>query len=318
MNRKYWTQFLNDKYAAGHGNRPSDSTVRTYAYNLAWLAARMDGFSMRGTGTTPTPEDVVAYMDENEVKNSRRGQSYTAMKVLHNCCNERNCSARYCAPLMASKHATEANYAKQKKSVHESKNWIEYKVLKKFSAELRKATFALDKNDLWTKSEYAVATLAFILEVHKKFPIRRELATVKWGGEASDEHNWLDSSAQEIVYNKHKSAPHMGAVRHKLDRTMWRLWRLLKKQQMKRKATSGHILLNKYWKPMTPNGYSTWLKREMRRCKACSEKTVGCLMLRHCVISHYRRNDMPMAKRDAFARRCLHSSAVNDIYRKLD
>ena len=317
MNVAYWLKFLNEKYAT-QATKPTDGTIRTYAYNLAWLAARMDGFSMKGTGTVPTPEDVVTYMDTNDVANARRGQSYTAMKVYHNCCGERNCSHRYCAPLLASKRATQANYAKQKKSPHESKNWVEHKDLKKFSADMRKQTFKFDKHSLWDKNQYAIATLAFILEVHKTFPLRRELASVNWGVAGSDDINWLDEAKQEIVYNKHKSAPSMGTVRHKLSRTMWRLWRLLKKQQTKRKATEGRMLLNTRWKPMTPNGYSTWLKREMKRCKACEKKTVGCMMIRHSVISHYRRNDMSMEKKDAFARRCLHSSAVNDIYRKLD
>ena len=92
MDKQYWLNWLNAKYDSGPARRPQDQTVNTYAYNLAWLAARMDGFA---DGRVPTPEDVVTYMDTNDVKNGRRGQSYTAMKVYHNCCGERNCSHRY-------------------------------------------------------------------------------------------------------------------------------------------------------------------------------------------------------------------------------
>ena len=96
---------------------------------------------------------------------------------------------------------------------------------------------------------------------------------------------------------------------------MWRLFGLLRKQQKMRDIDSGTILLNRYWKPMTKNGYSSWLKREMKSCKGCEDKNVGCLIIRHAVITHMRRKCMTTHQREAFANQCMHSAGLNEKYR---
>ena len=96
---------------------------------------------------------------------------------------------------------------------------------------------------------------------------------------------------------------------------MWRLVQLLRKQHSMRGITSGHLLLNRYWKRFYPNSYTNWLKREMGKLECCKGKSVGCLGIRHCVITHHRRHDSTLDKRKEFARCCMHSMAMNEQYR---
>ena len=291
---------------------PADSTLRTYAYSMAWLAQRIDGFEGEAV---PDADVILKYMEDNKVSNQRRLSSYTALKVWHNCRSEADCSKKYCTPLVLCKRAQDAEYDNQKRTKHQEKNWIDYATLKKFTACVREKTLGFNKNELWTKDQYATATLAFILQYHLTYPIRRCLCTVKWGVEASTEYNYLDSKTREIVYNKHKTARWKGPLKHKLSRPMWRLFGLLKKQQKMREINSGAILLGRYWRPMSKNGYSSWMKREMKGCKGCADKQVGCLMIRHSVITHMRRKELTIHQKNDFATRCMHSCGQNDRYR---
>ena len=103
--------------------------------------------------------------------------------------------------------------------------------------------------------------------------------------------------------------------RFQLDRKMWRLLQLLRKQHLMRGIKSGPILLNKFWKGMMPNSFTNWMKREMGKLESCKGKSVSCLGIRHSVITHQRRHDSTLDKRKEFARCCMHSESMNEQYR---
>ena len=294
---------------------PSDATLKTYGYSMNWLQSRLEGFDVEKE-IVPEPDAILSYMDDNKVKVNRRLASYTAMKVFHRCQGQSAKSKCYCTPLILCKRQQDAEYHKQRRTEHQSKNWVEFKVIKKFAAELRKKIFALDKNVLWDKETLAEAQLSFILQYHMTFPIRRDLCTVQWGVEPSEDYNYVDLKSQTVEYHKHKlSRWKKEPFKHQLSRPMWRLLKLLIKQQKLRDHTSGMILLNRYGRKMTKNGYSTWFKREMKKCPGCECKEVGCLILRHSVITHKRGGCMTNSQRDSFANCCMHSASCNDNYR---
>jgi hypothetical protein len=290
----------------------SPTTKKTYAYNLAWMATRMDEWE---TGT-PDSEQVIGYMTDNNVGMARRMNSYTAMKVLHNCRNEPESSEHYKVPLTDCKKCVDIEYCKQRKTARQRKNWVEFSCLKKFTKQLREQAYALDKNRPWTKDEFAALQLGFILQVHMSFPIRRDLCTLLWGEGAADEaNNYIDETKRELVWNKHKVAKHYGQIKHKLSREMWKLFTLIRKQQKMRDIQSGTVLLNRYWRPLTKNGYSSWLVREMKNCPGCEDKCIGVLILRHSIITHKTRHMPTLEQRDEFSRSCMHSAHMNDLYR---
>ena len=317
MDGKFFIAYLKDMCQV------APNTVRTYGYSLAWLAKRIEGFLVReGEGRTvveiPTPEQVIDYMDRNKVGETRRMLSYTAMKVWHKCHGEEAERKRYGAPLVDCKRCVDATYEKQQKSETETKNWVEQGCLKKYAAELRKRTYALDKNQLFTKDQYAELQLGFMLTYLLKYPVRRDLATVQWTVPDEDDKttNYLDGAVREVVYQKYKTSKHHGTIKHKLSRDMWRLLALIRKQQKMRKLDDGPILLSRYWRAMSPNAFGMWMKREMKKCPGCEDKSVGCMAVRKSVITHKRRGCMSFQKRAAFAKECMHSARQQEFYRK--
>ena len=286
-------------------------SIRTYCYNLCWLARRMDGF---GEDKVPSAEEVIKYMDENNVPLRRRQMSYSAMKVLLNAQENHEESKKYGIPLQEVKNKITSDYDKQERTDKQKANWIDYMCLKKHANELRNETVALDKNRLWTKEEYARAQLAFILTFHLKYPIRRDLCTVLYNTADNEEGNNL--IGKEIVFRKHKLMKKVPEFRFQLDRKMWRLLQLLRKQHSMRNIKSGHILLNRFWRGMKPNAFTNWMKREMGKLESCKGKAVSCLGIRHSVITHRRRHDSTLHKRSEFTRCCMQSSNhMNDQYR---
>ena len=96
----------------GSDDCPTDPTLKTYAYSMAWLAKRMEGFDAE-TAMVPEPQKILDYMETNKVKNGRRVASYTALKVFHNCKKEQTCSKAYGVPLVMCSRQQQAEYAKQ-------------------------------------------------------------------------------------------------------------------------------------------------------------------------------------------------------------
>ena len=289
----------------------SQSSVRTYCYNICWLAKRMDGFSETDL---PDPENVIKYCEDNDVSLKRRQMSYSSMKVLHNARDEIAQSRKYAAPLTDVKHKLTAELDKQERTERQKACWVDFHDLKKNAKMLTAETVALDKNSLWTKEQFARAQLAFILTFHIKYPIRRDLCSVQYGvPETDNEGNKL--IGKEIVLRDHKVKKFIPEFRFRLDRTMWRLVQLLRKQHALRGITSGFLLLNRYWKRMHPNSYTNWMKREMGKLESWKGKSSGCLAIRHSVITHRRRNDSTLEKRKEFARCCMHGIAQSEHYR---
>ena len=292
---------------------PSDSSLRTYAYAIAWLADRMEF----PEGKLPDCEDVLEYLENAKVTNTRRAAVYTALKKYYGSCGDKcNCD-KYSGPLVRAKQAVDADYRKQKRTNKQNKNWVEHSELKKFAIKLRDETYKLDKHSFWSKEEVMRAQLAFILLFHLRYPIRRDLATVKWSNketEWKEDDNYLDQENKQIVLQRHKVWKHKGTVRFRLSRALWRLWSLLKRQQLKRKI-EGKILVNKHYKGMTPNNFSAWLTREMKQCPGCEAKKISCMIIRHCCITHKRRNEMTNDEKETYANNCLHSEKTNNQYR---
>ena len=134
---------------------------------------------------------------------------------------------------------------------------------------------------------------------------------MEWG----NNDNYLDMKNHKIVMQKHKTSKHTGTHEFPLTRNMWRLWGLMKKQLTLHKINKGHLLNSKYYRPMTLNGFSSWLKREMQRCPACKGKAVSTMVIRHCAITHKRRMEMTNEQKREYAKNCLHSEQRNNLYR---
>ena len=292
----------------------TESSIMTYCYNLCWLQKRLEGFTAT---EQPSFQTVMDYLTENKIPARRRQSSLVAMKVLLNARENTEESAKYARPLVEVKNEIQAEYEKQERNPKQDKNWVDCCDLKKAAKMLRKETFALDKHALWDKEQYARAQLAFILTFHLKYPLRRILCTVIYKPDDPSTGNVLDDKGKKIIIRNHKmQRKYKDPFVYQLDRNMWRLAQLLRRQHKLRGVTGNStLLLSRFWKPMPRNSYCHWLKREMRKLECCKGKSVGCLAIRHSVITHKRRNDSTLAARKQFAYNCMHRPQMNEFYR---
>ena len=294
---------------------PSESSLRTYAYSIAWLESRMEFVE----GKIPACEDLLEYLENAKVTNTRRAAVYTALKKWYSSCGDKCNCEKYAGPLVRAKQAVDAHYRSQTKTKKQTKNWVEHGELKKFANKIRDEVFKFDKHGFWPKEDFMKAQLAFILLFHLRYPIRRDLATVKWTSrkdhEWNESDNYLDHNSKQIILQRHKTYKYTGTTKFRLSRQLWRLWALLRRQQQKRGHKSGNILLNKHYNAMTPNSFSAWLAREMKKCPGCEKKNVSCMIIRHCCITHKRRNEMTNDEKTEFAKTCMHSENTNNNYR---
>ena len=291
-----------------------ESSVKTYCYNLCWLTKRIDGFE---EGSVPEFEAIMDYMTENKIPLRRQQASYVAMKVLLNARGNTTESEKYARPLVDVRNKLQGIREKQEMTETKAKNWVPMCDLKKIAKQAKMETFALDKHVLWDKDQYARAQLAFILTFHLKYPLRRILCTIRYNPEDPTTGNVLDDENKKIIIREHKmQRKYKDPFEFQLDRNMWRLAQLLRRQHKMRGLTKeSPLILSRFWKPMTRNSYCHWMKREMGKLECCKGKSVGCLAIRHSVITHRRRNDSTLADRKTFAYNCMHKPTTNELYR---
>jgi hypothetical protein len=302
-----------DELCKCQGDR-TDSTISTYCYNLCWLEKRLDGFTET---EQPSFNAIMDYMTENKIPLRRQQSSFVAMKVLHNTRGQKEESERYARPLIDVKGRLQNEYNKQERTERQKKNWVDFKDLSCCAKMLRAETYKLDKNSLWTKDEYARAQLAFILTFHLKYPLRRILCTIIYKPENKNLGNVLDDKNRKVIIREHKmQRKYKDPFEYRLDRNMWRLAQLLRKQHKLRGVTeNATLLVSRYWRSMSRNSYCNGLKREMSRLEPCKGKSVGCLAIRNSVITHKRRHDSKILEREEFAYNCMHQAATNEMYR---
>lgn len=285
-------------------------TLRTHAYSIRWLAERMDGFDAEEL-KVPTPEQVMDYLSEAKITEGRRASVLCAMKVWHRCREEKKLCGQYGPALTRARYKIKTQHDLQERSSTQQKNWVPLKCFKKFAAKLRYEIFALPKDKILTKEQYIQATIAFILTFHLKYPVRNELRTVTWSN--TEENHIADKT---LVMKNHKCAKSMGTITFALTRPMQRLLRIIKTAQTHYGIVErDHIILSKHWRPMTTGGFSSYLRRELKRIPECKEKNVTAMLLRHICITHKRHGQMTIAQEREFCRSCLHSVPRNNLYR---
>lgn len=295
------------------GRVPSQQTLKQYAYQLRWIAQRLDGFE---TGkTVPSPEDVLDFMEKTKVSDARRKNVYVAMKMWHTGCEECSCCEKYSTHLQRCSEKVAEAYDNQCKTMRQQKNWVNHGDLKKAVAKMRDEVLKYDKNIIWTKEKYIKATLTFILLFHLKYPVRRDLYTVQLRPTA-ETANFLDEDKKAIVLRKYKTSEKYGEQVFRLSRPMWTIAQRLKIQQRMRDLPQNYLLLNSYWKRHSAHGFTQWFAREMgNHCEVAKGKKLGCTMLRHIVISHVNKSSRKIKERREFAHKIGHSEKTHERYR---
>ena len=300
-----WYDVLAPRYS-------NEQTRKSYAYSLCWICDRC-GFA--DDETPPVLDEIVNWLDEAKVGSERRKNCYKVLRTLHQIRGEHDKADPY-KPLLSQLNVPPS----QEKTKREKASWVDIRELKAAAKKLRAQTYALPKKELWSKTDYKTAQLAFLLTFHLKFSVRRDICQVRYNAADPTQGSVLLDATHEVVIRTHKTRAQYPEVKLKLDRDMWRLAQLLRKQHALRGHTGeGYLIRSSNWKPLTPNAFTMWFKRELSRCcECCAGKSLGCSMLRKIKISHKRRHEMSLADKTQLAKECMHSVATSEIYRKCD
>ena len=155
-------------------------------------------------------------------------------------------------------------------------------------------------------------TLAFLMLFHLKHPVRRDLFRVRVD---STEGNYLDRENKSIVLTQYKTSQTYGRKDFKLSRPMWTIATRLIQQQKNRNMNAIHLIVNSYFQPMKPNGFSQWFQRELiHHCEVAKGKKCGVTLMRHIVITHLNRNEKCGPEIDLLDRENYWAKKLKPIY----
>ena len=149
-----------------------------------------------------------------------------------------------------------------------------------------------------------------------KTPVRRDLATVNYLKYDTDKDNYIDINSQKLVLNHYKTVKFYGKKTISINRDAWKAFSWMRKQHRLRGLTDGHLLKNRYWKPMQANSFTSYLKTNCSDCfECCKGKRMGCSLLRHLVVSWKNRNAPTLLEKEDLAGVMMHSPEESDLYR---
>ena len=156
----------------------------------------------------------------------------------------------------------------------------------------------------------------FIMSFLVKYPLRRDLATLKYFGYDSKLDNYLDVQAGKIVLNYYKTVKFFGRKEFDIPRDTWKAVSWMMKQHRLRGLTDGHLLKNSHWKPLSSGSFTSYMVNKSKVCfPCCKNKRMGCALLRHLVVSYKNRNAPTLEEKEKLASEMMHSPEEADLYR---
>lgn len=276
-------------------------TCRNYAYQIQWCRDHFEDFT--------DLDAVLGSVKEESL--SRQQNVLTALKVWFNHVKPDAKKSEYLAlPLHSVMNKIYKNRAKQKATAKQADNWLHMPTLRKQVKNLRDEVFSFDKNKVFDKQQFHKMQLAFILSYMCKHPCRRDLATLCYD---TTEGNYLQNKC--CVFNEYKNSKHLGCTKVKLDRNMFKLVSWMRRQH-KLRGLGNSLLYNKYFKPMNSNTYGSYFSK---MCAAtipcCNDRHVNTNLIRHLVVSWARRNDLTLEKKEDLAKKMMHNTNQQELYR---
>lgn len=309
-----------------------DGTKRNYLYALAELAKHM-GSEHFQTDPVKVPEfeDVVQFVSNWGAPPQQKARVYLGMKFWHKAHGEDDKDKQYTPVFTDEKMKQSKKRAKQLSSAKEKGNWLDHGCLAKWAKRLRAEVFSWKdyRSELLTRDQVRTLGLAFLFTYHLKYPVRNDLCTVQYGVPPEPTINYIDMDKHEIVFNVYKgSAAKKKPVHQPLDRTMWRLFVRIRKQQSMRDKTKladtkGYLLMTSRMKPVQKHCMSSWLNQACKQnkitCEDCKGKRIGTSLLRKIVITNYHKGTPTLNKTKHFAETCcMHSVDQSQLYRRVD
>lgn len=314
----------------------SDGSIKTYMSSLRIMRKRLPKAEDTSDASFLLDyEKVMEAVAQDKKINTQKNRLTAIIVALSSQYKDRDAlKEKYTADLKKLNEQYFAYLRTQKKTETQRKNWISYKQVIDIANDLTNSITKLDlgkraRRSKLTKKEFDALQQYTMLRTYLVFPIRNDFADMRvvskkrWDKipEGTRGHvNYLillPDNKKEFHINQFKNRRFIGA---KILKVPPKLNRVLNTWLKFNKSGYLFVQLRDKSKPLTPNALTRYMNKIF--APRTGGKKISTSMLRHIIISHMLEGKQTLLEKDEedkkIKNRFFHSSAVNQLYRKVD
>ena len=302
-----------------------DTSINTYLTNIYKINRHLNDLDKTDTEIKDLKflddYDKVNNFISDETNNTKKNRLIAIVVILKSLDKNKDLIKKYSDEMTNIALEQQNKDKKQQLSDKQKKNWVDYEDIIKLCNILFdkiKMLKILDKKEI-NKNEYNLLQEYILLRFYINFPIRNDLNNVKviYNKDDDDkENNFLlvENDKIKFILNKYKTDKIYGSISYDLDKKYSKIIRIFLKHNK-----SGYFITKMNMKEsITSNGITKLLNKIFKNNLG---KKISTSMLRHIVISYDKKNDPTLQelekKKKEIEKKYLHSSEMNNLYRKI-
>lgn len=300
------------------------SSLNTYLSSIKILKKKYDNTEFKNLKFLQNTDKILNIIDDEKSITTKKNR-LTAILVVLGCSKQLN--KKYID--IYDKKLKEYNIEymnflkKQEKTDKQKNNWVEYEDIVKLISSLKTWINNLklfNKKNLSNK-DFNILQEYVLLNTYLNYPIRNDYANMpifklddynKLNSDIQLKNNYLilDGSDMYFYLNNFKNVKKIGTKKIKINDEL----KEILNKWLNVNDTKYFILKSNRMNPINENGLTKYLNNIFMKY---FNKKVGSSLIRHIIISHKLKNEKTIKQKEAFADNFLHSSFVNELYRKV-
>jgi len=303
------------------------NSIQTYITNLYKICRELKGKSKKDCDL-----DDLSFLDnfddvmktiKDETLNTRKNRLIAIVVSLKAIEGDKQLIEKYSEEMTKLAEQSEERLKNQKLTDKQRENWVSYeqliKLTEKLFDEIKKDEIL--KKEKLTRVEYTTLQDYILLRTYLVFSWRNDFAEMKIlksEKEDDNKNNFLllkKGIPDKFILNQYKTDSKYGKKSVKIPSSLAKVI----KKFLKFNKSGYFLTLQDGIRPINSNGITKALNRLFEKHLG---KTIGSSLLRHIVISHFRKNDPTIKemeeKQKEIEDKFMHSASMNDQYRKID
>lgn len=303
------------------------NSIQTYITNLYKICRELNNKSKKdcdlGDLSFLNNFDSVMKTIKDETLNTRKNRLIAIVVSLKAIDGDKELIEKYSEEMTKLAEESEERVKRQKLTDKQRDNWVSYEELIKLVEKLFDAIKKEDilKKEKLTRGEYTTLQDYILLRTYLTFTWRNDFADmkiIKTEKEDNNKDNFLllkKGMPDKFILNQYKTDSKYGKKTVKIPPSLAKVI----KRFLKFNKSGYFLTLQDGIRPINSNGITKALNRLFEKHLG---KTIGSSLLRHIVISHFRKNDPTIKqmqeKNKEIEDKFMHSASMNDQYRKID
>lgn len=271
------------------GHCLSECSIKNYKQKINCLL--MDGFEL----ILDDPKALIKKLEDKYASvNSRKSALMAIIKYIKTVNpSSENILSELGKEYMKLSNEYTAIYDKNKRTMCEEDNWMDYKDVLKLKSKIKK------------DPQFLV-----LFKIYTEFPpVRNDVYNLKYQNYDKNTENYFDIKNKEIVINEYKEDKVHGAVKLELGKTLFNNMKKLTND-----SGDDYVFHNLQSNPFADSKvFSTYFKRKF---KAISGKNIGTAMLRKIFMTHFSETNPTLEERKKVASIMGHTITTGLGYNK--